>query len=153
MKYILFNTKIIQAFVLLVMLLGFGELSYGQQQAGLIDQPSYSARLSFPAKQPRVSSDYADVARIVPEAYPQEKGLNSLVVFPNPANQSVEVVLDGVELKGFALELFDHMGMVVLRMDPWDGSPLDVSRLDRGTYLLLLRKDHEYYSQKLLIER
>lgn len=89
-------------------------------------------------------------AEVIPAS---EKGTSSwLSVAPNPAKNQVNIKLNVAEPLGYVLELYDDKGMRLLQQN-WRGEALDISRYRSGIYILLLRKDKESHSQKLIIER
>ena len=60
----------------------------------------------------------------------------SLSVFPNPASNYLDVIVDS-EQSFHLLELFDMQGRKVLSQQLWDvKNRLDIQNLERGTYLL-----------------
>src|SRR5690606_9568871 len=59
-------------------------------------------------------------------------------LYPDPANDRINVVTDGPIGKTIRFEVIDMMGSVVLRVDPIPGNtiPIDVSSLAEGQYVL-----------------
>ncbi|MFM6953642.1 MAG: T9SS type A sorting domain-containing protein [Sphingobacteriaceae bacterium] len=87
----------------------------------------------------------------------QESAMNqpaaSLSLYPNPANDWVDISMKGISTDNFTLEVYNADGMRMLLQQPWDGRGIDVSKFPTGIYILSLKRDREIYTQKLMIQR
>ncbi|MFM6954595.1 MAG: T9SS type A sorting domain-containing protein [Sphingobacteriaceae bacterium] len=102
--------------------------------------------LQAQSKNPRAITMYP-----IEVIYPPETSL--IAIYPNPASSSVEIQLKLDDKKGYVLEIYNQMGIRILQKNPWEGGPLDISRFEKGIYLVILKRDREAYSQKLIIDR
>jgi hypothetical protein len=106
-----------------------------------LKKDSYYMKMSDPvAEKPAPSDDQSNVEPV------------SLTVYPNPANNWVDLSLKGTIADNFTLEIYNADGMRLL-LKPWDGRSIDVSSYPPGLYLITLKRDREIYSQKLMIQR
>ena len=106
-----------------------------------LKKDSYYMKMSDPvAEKPAPSDDQSNVEPV------------SLTVYPNPANNWVDLSLKGAIADNFTLEIYNADGMRLL-LKPWDGRSIDVSSYPPGLYLITLKRDREIYSQKLMIQR
>ena len=77
------------------------------------------------------------------------KSLNERVsIFPNPANDFVNIGLDG---KGYSTSISDFSGKVV--MESKDQQSLDTSKLISGVYLVKITIEGESVTKKLIIKK
>lgn len=78
-------------------------------------------------------------------------GLNKLTltknmsVFPNPAAETVTLVIPG-NAEVFDLRILDKQGRVVLRKDHTSEQLIDISMLPSGTYQLMVKANANYYN-------
>lgn len=77
----------------------------------------------------------------------------SLNVYPNPANDWVDISVKGTTTDNFTLVVYSAEGMRMLVQQPWNGRGLDVSKFPNGVYIINLQRDRELYTQKLMIQR
>lgn len=75
-------------------------------------------------------------------------GINDLVVYPNPTNGMVNLMLENVEY----VEVFDVVGRKVLDEFVVSQS-LDFSILSEGSYIIVVKNDKGIYSSKILISK
>ncbi|WAC14541.1 T9SS type A sorting domain-containing protein [Dyadobacter pollutisoli] len=84
---------------------------------------------------------------------PTALAIKNLKVYPNPASQQVQIELPETPGKeGFMLEVSNMKGQCMLSQK-WNGEKLNVSQFQSGIYIVTLRKDRQYYSQKLVVKR
>lgn len=78
-----------------------------------------------------------------------EKNLKDRVsIFPNPANNFVNIGLDG---KGYSTSISDFSGKVVMESN--DQQNLDTSKLISGVYIVKITMDGESVTKKLIIKK
>ncbi len=81
--------------------------------------------------------------------YPKQ--VHKLSVFPNPAVDYFNIQLNEKYTDGFNLEVYDLSGNRLISKQ-WKGENIDISQLDKGIYMLYLRRNKEVYTQKLLVK-
>ena len=75
-------------------------------------------------------------------------------VFPNPANHTLSIDIDGLPQEATTFELFDAAGRQVLRREQEAGNgvnSLDVSQLPTGTYLLRIINDGAFATRRITV--
>lgn len=76
---------------------------------------------------------------------------NKLSVFPNPASNYLDVIVDS-EQSFHLLELFDMQGRKVLSQQLWDvKNRLDIQHLERGTYLLKVYSKGQQLTKRIVL--
>ena len=76
---------------------------------------------------------------------------NKLSVFPNPANDYLEVIVDS-EQSFNILELYDMQGRKVLSQELWNAKHrIDVTGLNKGTYILKVYSDGQQLSKRVVL--
>ena len=76
---------------------------------------------------------------------------NKLLVFPNPASNYLDVIVDS-EQSFHLLELFDMQGRKVLSQQLWDvKNRLDIQFLQRGTYLLKVHSKGQQLTKRIVL--
>jgi hypothetical protein len=76
---------------------------------------------------------------------------NKLSVFPNPASNYLDVIVDS-EQSFHLLELFDMQGRKVLSQQLWDvKNRLDIQHLERGTYLLKVNSKGQQLTKRIVL--
>ena len=76
---------------------------------------------------------------------------NKLSVFPNPAWNYLDVIIDN-EQSFQLLELFDMQGRKVLSQQLWDvKNRLDIQHLQRGTYLLKVNSKGQQLTKRIVL--
>ncbi|MGB2137586.1 MAG: T9SS type A sorting domain-containing protein [Flavobacteriales bacterium] len=76
---------------------------------------------------------------------------NKLSVFPNPASNYLDVIIDS-EQSFHLLELFDMQGRKVLSQQLWDvKNRLDIQHLERGTYLLKVYSKGQQLTKRIVL--
>ena len=76
---------------------------------------------------------------------------NKLSVFPNPASNYLDVIIDS-EQSFQLLELFDMQGRKVLSQQLWDvKNRLDIQHLERGTYLLKVNSKGQQLTKRIVL--
>ena len=76
---------------------------------------------------------------------------NKLSVFPNPAWNYLDVIIDN-EQSFQLLELFDMQGRKVLSQQLWDAkNRLDIQHLERGTYLLKVNSKGQQLTKRIVL--
>jgi len=76
---------------------------------------------------------------------------NKLSVFPNPASNYLDVIVDSEQLFHL-LELFDMQGRKVLSQQLWDvKNRLDIQHLERGTYLLKVYSKGQQLTKRIVL--
>ena len=76
---------------------------------------------------------------------------NKLSVFPNPAWNYLDVIIDN-EQSFQILELFDMQGRKVLSQQLWDvKNRLDIQHLQRGTYLLKVNSKGQQLTKRIVL--
>ena len=76
---------------------------------------------------------------------------NKLSVFPNPASNNLNVIVDR-EQSFHLLELFDMQGRKVLSQQLWDvKNRLDIQNLERGTYLLKVYSKGQQLTKRIVL--
>lgn len=76
---------------------------------------------------------------------------NKLSVFPNPASNYLDVIVDS-EQSFHLLELFDMQGRKVLSQHLWDvKNRLDIQHLERGTYLLKVYSKGQQLTKRIVL--
>jgi hypothetical protein len=80
-----------------------------------------------------------------------------LVFSPNPASSQVAVRVQGIRDQvlgeGYQLRIYNQGGVLVQTAEWKAGESLNVSRLDNGSYVVVISKDNLVYSQKLVVSR
>lgn len=76
---------------------------------------------------------------------------NKLSVFPNPAWNYLDVIIDN-EQSFQLLELFDMQGRKVLSQQLWDvKNRLDIQHLERGTYILKVNSKGQQLTKRIVL--
>jgi PKD repeat protein len=76
---------------------------------------------------------------------------NKLSVFPNPASNHLNVIIDS-EQSFHRLELFDMQGRKVLSKQLWDvKNRLDIQYLERGTYMLKVYSKGQQLTKRIVL--
>ena len=76
---------------------------------------------------------------------------NKLSVFPNPASNYLDVIIDS-EQSFHLLELFDMQGRKVLSQQLWDvKNRLDIQYLERGTYMLKVYSKGQQLTKRIVL--
>lgn len=76
---------------------------------------------------------------------------NKLSVFPNPASNYLDVIVD-FEQSFHLLELFDMQGRKVLSQQLWDvKNHLDIQHLERGTYMLKVYSKGQQLTKRIVL--
>ncbi|MGB0592832.1 MAG: T9SS type A sorting domain-containing protein [Flavobacteriales bacterium] len=76
---------------------------------------------------------------------------NKLSVFPNPASNYLDVIVDS-EQSFHLLELFDMQGRKVLSQQLWDvKNHLDIQHLERGTYMLKVYSKGQQLTKRIVL--
>ena len=76
---------------------------------------------------------------------------NKLSVFPNPASNYLDVIVDS-EQSFHLLELFDMQGRKVVSQQLWDvKNRLDIQHLERGTYLLKVYSKGQQLTKRIVL--
>jgi PKD repeat protein len=84
-------------------------------------------------------------------AYLYDYNQNKLSVFPNPASNYLDVIVDS-EQSFHLLELFDMQGRKVLSQQLWDvKNRLDIQHLERGTYLLKVYSKGQQLTKRIVL--
>lgn len=79
----------------------------------------------------------------------ESKNLNDRIsIFPNPANNFVNIGLDG---KGFSTSISDFSGKLLMQSNGQQS--LDTSKLQSGLYLVKITMDGESVTKKLIIKK
>jgi hypothetical protein len=89
---------------------------------------------------------------------PQISGLEkegSMVIFPNPASDFVELILHSEEHAAFDLDILDAMGRVQYndegRLEPGDNKiRIDISDLSNGVLFINARTGEDFYTEKII---
>ncbi|MDA3820604.1 MAG: T9SS type A sorting domain-containing protein [Candidatus Delongbacteria bacterium] len=82
-----------------------------------------------------------------------EKTKMSSTIYPNPANQSVNIVFDNIPEKTCDIKLYDITGKQVKSVSvKSEQTKLDISGLSGGLYLLKINQGAYHLNQKLIIE-
>ena len=71
-----------------------------------------------------------------------------MVIFPNPANDYVNLGLDG---KGYSTTVVDMTGKVVMQSE--DQQVLNTSKLKTGVYMVKVTTQSESTTKKLIIKK
>jgi len=71
----------------------------------------------------------------------------SFIITPNPAVDKIKVQST---YKFDKLFLFDNEGRLIYSEDIKDNKPIDISKYDNGSYMVVLKKDNRYYTKKLI---
>lgn len=81
---------------------------------------------------------------------------NTFEVYPNPAQDIVNVSLKGIDANGAIIELFNHVGQVVMSQTLNGTSTIaqiQTERLDAGTYFVKVTSGNETYNSSLVITK
>ncbi len=90
---------------------------------------------------------------VAPKSAADVSESGNLVLYPNPASTQISLSLkEGISTDRFILEMYNAEGLLVLTQ-AWSGGMVDISRYTAGMYIINLKRDGEFYSQKLLIEK
>ena len=77
---------------------------------------------------------------------------HALQVFPNPASQSVRLLYDSDHISGFAVQLLDNLGKIVLTESTNSSTAvLDISNLSSGVYFIKVSESNNLIMKKLII--
>ena len=69
---------------------------------------------------------------------------HGIVLFPNPANQVINLYFPSNGIKSTLVEIFDHTGKVILKEETLENrSIVDISRLPTGIYLARITRQNE----------
>jgi hypothetical protein len=69
---------------------------------------------------------------------------HGIVLFPNPANQVINLYFPSNGIKSTLVEIFDHTGKVILKEETLENrSIVDISRLPTGIYLARITGQNE----------
>jgi len=71
----------------------------------------------------------------------------SFIITPNPAVDKIKVQST---YKFDKLFLFDNEGRLIYSEDIKDNKPIDISKYDNGSYMVVLKKDNRYYTRKFI---
>jgi hypothetical protein len=87
-----------------------------------------------------------------PNAQPTQIERKQLNLAPNPAKDFAEIRIDDLNQLPFKLEMFDLNGTRML-LQEWKGEKIDLNPFSSGLYILILSRDRESYTGKLLIKK
>lgn len=77
----------------------------------------------------------------------EKKGLEQLSIFPNPANNNINIIS-----KGFAnITLVDYQGRMLLRKNVHGSIEIDTKDIVNGIYLVTVQSQDHIYKQKIVI--
>lgn len=105
---------------------------------------------NFSKAQQKVKESKDKSLTIITAEVTYPKGYNRLTIFPNPAVDQINVQLNDKHWDGFNLEIYDWSGNRLISK-LWKGESIDISQLNKGIYMLYLRRKNEVYSEKFLV--
>ena len=99
---------------------------------------------------------YLDDIQITDAVGLQEKPINDVVIFPNPAENITTISFEGIQGSNVSIELYNLLGELIVSenytsQSNFDNYNLDVSTLNNGIYTLLLKIDESITLKKLKI--
>jgi len=100
--------------------------------------------------------DFSVTEFVTGDKDPLTLSFEKLKIFPNPANQSVNIKLETAALATYLLHVLDISGRIVVSKDvtPVNGSineNLDIRHLNRGAYLVKLEAEGKVLNGRLMI--
>lgn len=81
---------------------------------------------------------------------PQTNSLETLKVYPNPVKNILNIELPG-QIRNFSVEMSDMSGKSVLKSE--NQKAVNVSGLENGAYLCVIKSDHERAVRKIVIAK
>ncbi|MBJ2127245.1 glycosyl hydrolase [Flavobacterium sp. IB48] len=83
-----------------------------------------------------------------------EENISDIILFPNPASDSVEILIPQSYGQMADIEILDVLGKVQIRKKASDGkAKIDVSRLSAGIYIVAITNGSQMSSKKMIIRR
>ncbi|CAG5068768.1 hypothetical protein DYBT9623_01500 [Dyadobacter sp. CECT 9623] len=82
---------------------------------------------------------------------------SELVFFPNPASNDVAITVKGVAERvlgeGFEMKIYNQAGLLMNKRNWSAGQKLNVSQFTSGTYVIVITRENQIYSQKLVVKK
>jgi hypothetical protein len=120
-------------------------------ELGVVDPFNLTApKFTLASSSPLKTGSYWNIPTGI--STPKVVSANSLTIYPNPANS--EVVVELPEFRGVtAIEVRDLTGKLVVSKSSSsiDREILNISELNKGIYLMVVRQGNSTYSQKLSV--
>ena len=83
----------------------------------------------------------------------EENKINNLTIYPNPANDFINIDLSGIHGKKFDIKIFNTSGQVVKCVTTTnnDNQRIELSGIRKGLYMIEVNYDNKYYSTSKLV--
>jgi len=87
----------------------------------------------------------------------EEYRVDKPVMFPNPANQNLTIIISDSEIKHYVISMYDVLGNKVLAKTQISGGTenhqidLDISTLSNGMYIVMIENGKEVYQEKIMV--
>ncbi len=93
----------------------------------------------------------ADTTALATVDCPPEKMLESLKIYPNPANDFVQIEMINSNLKDFSFAIIDLNGRTLIQTK--NEKRIDISKLSSGIYLGTMKVEDQKVTKKIMVKR
>lgn len=93
----------------------------------------------------------ADITTLSTVDCPPEKMLESLKIYPNPANDFVNIEILNTNLKDYTFNITDLSGKILIKTE--NSKKIDVSKLSKGVYLGVMTIDDQKTTKKIILSK
>lgn len=112
--------------------------------------PSYAFKSEFPFENHWIDFE---ICRVIIGGFDEEISFNEMKIFPNPANNIINIQLNSNSGTKFQLKAFDIQGRTVMNTEIDNLNNISIAKLKKGFYLVVIEDpDGNYYKQKLVVD-